>query len=81
MVTTDCEWHRPKRFRVFHAQPFSSFSRNYFKDRRWVRGSPFTEERPRNGIIKKLKFRFFFSNFDFEVFWTRRAQFWGPGGF
>jgi hypothetical protein len=53
MVTTDCEWHRPKRLRVFHAQPFSSFSRNYFKDRRWVRGSPFTEERPRNGIIKR----------------------------
>ena len=51
-----------------------------------MRGSPFTEERLRNGRVKKLKFSFFFQILFFfsskyfghgvPNFWAWRAQFW-----
>ena len=57
---------RFERVRVFHAHPFSSFSRNSYRDLRWVRGSHSTEEKSklaetvtfRKKIFSKISFFF-----------------------
>jgi len=76
---------RFERVRVFHAHPFSSFSRNSYRDLRWVRGSHFTEEKSKLAetvTFRKKKFSkisFIFSKcfgYGKSKFWVRRTQFW-----